>query len=102
MNIKVEFGNQEQHYILKLIGELDTQAASHIQYKIEEIAGNPDKDLVIDCSELEYIASAGLRLFLILRKAFGKTQHKVSLVSVTKDVREVLSITNLDKLFEIK
>lgn len=102
MNIKTEYISQEQHYVLKIIGELDTIAASNIQSKIEEIADNPDKDLVIDCSELSYIASAGLRLFLVLRKAFGKTQHKVSLTSVKKEVSLVLSITNLDKLFEIK
>lgn len=102
MDVKTELINQEQQYVLKFIGKLDTISANKIQDKIEEIASSPDKDLVIDCSELEYIASAGLRLFLILFKSFDNAEHAVTLVSVTEKVMKVLSVTNLDKVFEIK
>lgn len=60
-------------------GRLDTPAAVKAQQEIEPLLANADKVITLDCKDLEYISSSGLRLFLTIRKETtgkgGKGDH---------------------------
>ena len=50
-------------------GRLDTAASTEFDAAVEEISkANPHSGLVLDASEIEYIASSGLRSVLKLAK----------------------------------
>lgn len=85
-----------------LIGSLDTLAAEQIEPQIVDLEGMASKPLTIDCTQLDYISSAGLRLLLRLRKAAAAAAGKVTLCSVNENVMEVLKVTHFDKMFVIK
>ena len=51
-----------------LNGRLDTPAAVKAQQEIGPLLENADKEIIFDCTNLEYISSSGLRLFLTIRK----------------------------------
>ena len=58
------------------------------------------KDIIIDCTHLDYISSAGLRIFLgILQSAEEKGGH-VYLKSINDDVRTIFKITGFSNIFE--
>lgn len=58
------------------------------------------KDIIIDCIHLDYISSAGLRIFLgILQSAEEKGGH-VFIKGINEIVREVFAITGFDNIFE--
>ena len=70
--------------------------------KIEEIEGNnvEGKDIIIDCTSLAYISSAGLRIFLgILQNAQEKGGH-VYIKNINDNVRTVFAITGFSNIFE--
>ena len=49
--------------VVSLQGRLDTEAAAKFEMEFAEISKeNPHGSLVFDASELEYIASSGLRI----------------------------------------
>ena len=50
----------------------------------------------VDCSRLEYISSAGLRVLLIMHKA---CTGGVSLHGENESVREILEQTGFDSIF---
>ena len=86
----------------KLAGRLDTPAAVKAQQEIEPLLQNADKEIVIDCQELEYISSSGLRLFLTLRKEAAAKGGKVIIEHISEDIKKVFMMTGFYNLFEIR
>ena len=76
---------------LKIIGRLDTTTAPELEATIDGcVAGI--KELVLDCSELEYVSSAGLRVILKAQKLMN-TQGTMKLTNVNETIMEVFDIT---------
>ena len=57
---------------ISLSGELDASVASAFKEKVEEAAKQEAKRLVLELKELDYIASAGIRVLVF---ATGRTMH---------------------------
>ena len=55
-----------------LNGRLDSAIANQLEKDMQPLMDSADKDIVLDCTGLEYISSSGLRLFLALRKEVAK------------------------------
>lgn len=85
-----------------LRGRLDTPAAQELAEQFDILAGKAGGTVVLDCSQLEYISSSGLRLFLTLRKAAATKGGKVIVRGINSDVRSVFMITGFLNLFEIQ
>lgn len=83
---------------LALEGRLDTVTAPQLQAAInEQLAGTVD--IVMDCKDLAYISSAGLRVLLTARKSIP---GELKLQNVTSSVREVLEITGFVDILTIE
>lgn len=83
-------------------GRLDTLASQEIFDQIEGLAEEASNTIVLDCTELVYISSSGLRLFLTLRKAAGEKGGKVIIRGINNDIRGVFMMTGFLNLFEIQ
>ena len=46
-----------------LNGRLDSAIANQLEKDMQPLMDSADKDIVLDCTGLEYISSSGLRLF---------------------------------------
>ena len=53
-------------FIAVFEGRLDTPSSLQTQVDIKPLLDNADKEIVLDCKDLEYISSSGLRIFLTL------------------------------------
>ena len=85
-----------------LDGRLDTISAPDFQDEIQPLLDGADKTLVLDCSELSYISSSGLRIFLTIRKAAAEAGGKVVIEGLSPQIRQVFMMTGFLQLFEIK
>ena len=56
--------DEEGHYLIELIGDLDIYNNKKFKEKLADIYEDLDKDIVVDCSKLEYIDSTGLGSFI--------------------------------------
>ncbi len=83
-------------------GRLDTPAAVKAQQQIAPLLENADKEIVLDCTKLEYISSSGLRLFLTLRKETSSKGGKVIIENINDEIRKVFMMTGFFNLFEIR
>lgn len=83
----------------KLIGRLDTDAASDVESQWNSLLESANRHIVLDCTELEYISSSGLRLFLTLRKETIAKGGSVTLMGVTPSVKQVFNLTGFSSLF---
>ena len=83
-----------------LEGSLDTVAAAETEEALRPLNDVEGKDIIIDCTKLEYISSAGLRIFLvILQNAEEKGRH-VYIRGINDTVREIFTITGFSNIFE--
>lgn len=85
-----------------LTGRLDTVNAEQFGKDMEPLMENADKQIVLDCTELEFISSSGLRLFLSLRKKVSEEGGKITLTHINDEIRSVFTITGFFKLFDIQ
>lgn len=86
----------------KLAGRLDTAAAQEVSPRLLALQDKADGTIVLDCSELSYISSSGLRIFLALRKAAAEKGGKVIVRDINNDIRGVFMMTGFLNLFEIE
>ena len=85
-----------------LEGRLDTAASSEAEKVMSPLCDCEGRDIIIDCTKLEYISSSGLRIFLgILKSAKAKGRH-VYIKGISDDIRAVFAMTGFINLFEFK
>ena len=85
-----------------LNGRLDTPAAVKAQQEIGPLLENADKEIIFDCTNLEYISSSGLRLFLTIRKEASVKGGKIIIENINDEIRKVFMMTGVFNLFEIR
>lgn len=95
----MENGNQ---LIAAFAGRLDTAAAVQTAEDVKPLLEASDKEIILDCSELEYISSSGLRIFLSVRKEAAAHNSKVIVRNINADIRQVFMMTGFISLFVIE
>lgn len=89
-------------YMVTLEGEMDTAAAMEAEEVLKPLYQSNGKDVIIDCTNLEYIASSGLRILLrILKDAKASGSHVV-LKGVNEDIKTVFRLTGFISIFEFE
>ena len=98
--MKTTILEQDGNMVAILEGALDTSAAPETEKAMSPLNDANVKNIIIDCTDLVYISSAGLRIFLgILQKAQEKGGH-VYIKNINDNVRAVFTITGFSNIFE--
>ena len=93
--------NEGEQLVAQLSGRLDSAAAAEVAPDFQTLAEQAAKHIILDCSQLEYISSSGLRLFLALRKESAAKGGKLQVRAINADIRQVFMMTGFISLFEI-
>ena len=88
--------------IATLSGELDTAAAAEVESALQPLLESEGSDIVIDCTDLEYIASSGLRILLSILKKARASGGRVTLRNVNDLIRDVFQMTGFIDIFEFE
>ena len=83
-----------------LVGRLDTPASQEVAPQFEELKADAAGTIVLDCSELSYISSSGLRLFLTIRKETAAKGGKVMIFDRPLTEQQVVGLTASEKLLK--
>jgi anti-sigma B factor antagonist len=86
---------------LSLSGKLDTTIAKLFEEKILAQIESGERRFVIDLAQLDYISSAGLRVFVIAAKRLNSANGKVVLCALKEPVREVFDIAGFSSIFSV-
>ncbi len=100
MNTKIE--EIDGKYVATLEGEMDTAAATEAEKVLKPLYQSNGKDVIIDCTNLEYIASSGLRILLTILKGAKANGSKVTLCGVNDDIKNVFELTGFINIFEFE
>ncbi len=100
MNVSIETSGSK--FTAFLQGRLDTAASPLFEQAIEPLLQNADKDICLDCSDLQYISSSGLRLFLSLRKAVAAASGHLSIKGLNSGLKDIFKMTGFTALFDFE
>jgi len=95
----VSYSLKDGTLCIKLRGHIDSSNAAAAEREISELrCANPRETVEVDCEELRYISSAGLRVILRIKK----TVPNVKLTNVPSDVYEVFEMTGFTEMMEVQ
>ena len=98
MNVTIQ--EQDGNMVAILKGNLNTAVAAETEKAMDPLNDVEGKDIIIDCTDLEYISSAGLRIFLaILQNVEEKGVH-VYIKGLNDAVNDIFTITGFSNIFE--
>lgn len=100
--MEIYINDQSEVTTVRLVGRLDTPASLEASQQLQGVIDNAGKQIVLDCKELSYISSSGLRIFLTIRKAASAAGGKVVVRGMNADIRQVFMMTGFLNLFEIE
>ena len=100
--MKTKIEEIDGKYVAKLEGEMDTAAAVEAEEVLKPIYNSNGKDVIIDCTNLEYIASSGLRILLSILKGAKANGSKVIMRDVNDDIMNVFKLTGFNTIFEFE
>lgn len=100
--MKTTIEEKDGKWFATLSGDLDTSVAQEAEKTFMPLMESQGKDVIIECAELEYIASSGLRILLSVLKAAKAAGSRVVLRHVNEDIKNVFKLTGFINIFEFE
>ncbi len=99
LDIRVE--NTEHGPLVHISGEIDIYTAQQFKDRLYQIVDGSENDVAVDCSNLNYIDSTGLGIFVGALKKSKLNGRNISIINMKDNIKKLFVITGLDKLFII-
>ena len=97
--MKINIQRNGDEVAVALNGELDTVTTAQMGEELNRIIEMASNQLIIDCKDLEYISSSGLRFFMQLKRHSEQQNGTVTLINMNQDVKEVFRISGFHHIF---
>ena len=91
----------EQKTYVVLDGRVDSTNADQFQKDVAPLMEGENLDIDIDCTNMTYTSSQGLRVFLLLQKSLISRNGKMVLRNMNPRVKEVFDITGFSNIITI-
>ena len=100
--VEIKVNMKNDNLIISLIGRLDTMTSQKFEEKIKSISFDEIRNITINMKELEYVASAGLRVILMLNKKIIKNGGKLKIINANNVIKELFTMVGMDDYLEIE
>jgi anti-sigma B factor antagonist len=87
--------------VVALVGEIDASSSIDLDLAIAKSVGEGFTKIVVDCSALEYISSAGLGVFMSYIEEFKEKNIGMVLFGMNEKVANTFEILGLNELLRI-
>jgi anti-anti-sigma factor len=88
--------------VVTLKGRFETIEYAEAQAKVSSLYEMDLKRVVIDCKDLEYIASSGLRMMYLLIKNMKPKKTEVVIRNASEMLKDVFDSTGFSSLFKFE
>ena len=88
--------------VIALVGEIDASSSIELDLAIAKSVGEGFTRILVDCSALEYISSAGLGVFMSYIEEFEDKHIKMVLFGMNEKVANTFEILGLNELLQIR
>lgn len=99
--MNVTINREENRFNVVLQGRLDTTNADQFQKDIQPLMEGEQPEITLDCTDMEYTSSQGLRMFLMLQKSVNARGGRMTMTGMKPQVKEVFDITGFSNIIRI-
>jgi len=99
--MELQFKNKDGFSIVYISGRIDTTNYNEFEKQISEKIEESDDHIIINCEELNFISSSGLRVFLMTQKKLKGTNRKLYLCNMQPAIKEIFDISGFSQIFTI-
>ena len=100
MNLTIT--ENEGRTLAKIEGRIGMAETADFENRMQPLLLGDNPDIEIDCSELSYISSSGLRLLFTLQKSVNERKGKLALVNMQESVKRVFAMTGFSKIINVQ
>ena len=98
---KTTLCEEEDRLIMYFDGRFDTLDADKVKKDMKVLFDSHDQNIVLDLTDLKYICSGGLRLFLKLLQDGRKNGCEITVTGLSPYIRKVFDETGFTRLFKL-
>ena len=91
----------ESKKMLFLHGRIDAQTSTLFEKELNDLVRRGQREIFIDCADIQHISSAGLRVFLSIQKQLKQISGGIVLCQPSEPMLKVFAISGFDKLFDM-
>ena len=93
--------NTDKCLIIRIKGRLDTINSDIFEKRLIELMDQQVNRILVNCSQMDYISSSGLRIMLMALKRIAMSSGKLVICGLQQNVREIFEISGFSAIFEI-
>lgn len=101
MNIKIEVKEAQEVFFVKVGGELDIYTVPELKKVFNPVVSEGSHNLHVDLSDLTYMDSTGLGLFVGTLKDLNQFNNELRISGANDRVMKLFEITGLSDLIQI-
>ncbi|MDZ7716238.1 MAG: STAS domain-containing protein [Balneolaceae bacterium] len=87
--------------VLELSGELDAHTASQLENSLKSLIEQENHQIIVNCNNLDYIASAGLGVFMAYIEDVRSLGGDIKLTNMNPKVYNVFDLLGFPTLYDI-
>jgi anti-sigma B factor antagonist len=87
--------------IVSITGEVDLSCSPALAERCTELVDAGHRNLIIDCTEVQFLGSSGLAVLLDVRSRIEELGGRLRVAGLRTSVARVFQVTELDKVFDI-
>jgi len=95
------YAHGEDTYVVEVIGELDLHLEPQLRDELSRMLAGSYTRLVVDLTEVHFVDSSALGRLVEAAKVLGGRSGGVVLAAPDRQIRRLLEITALDRLFAV-
>ena len=100
--MKTTFSEEANNLVMAFEGRLDTAASAQTEKEMQVLNDCEGRDIVLDCTKLEYISSSGLRLLMHIVQHCWVNHNEPFIQGLQPKVYDVFKTTGFVHLFKFK
>lgn len=99
--MEITHQNKDNYSIVKIAGRLDTTNYQELEKALNGLLEENRINLILNCEELDYVSSSGLRVFLMFLKKVKSLNGKFIICNMQENIKEIFQISGFTSIFEI-
>lgn len=100
--ISIESVLEDEVKVIRVGGDVDASSSIQLDAEFKNAIEGGDKKILVDCTQLNYISSAGLGVFMSYIQDIETNKVKLVIYGLNEKVLNVFGILGLDQLLKIE
>jgi anti-sigma B factor antagonist len=101
LQIIKQYNESKNQWEVELIGDADIQTSTRLKDELNAMLDETESNVELNCERLSYIDSTGLGVLIGVLKRVKTKEKNIYILSAQANMKKLLSITGLDKIFVI-